>query len=525
MSRPILLLVLLGFGSCSCFEPLTKEPSSKSTGIVDRVHFNGFEQLNGTSNATTLTEIWKLPATLQLREQTTQKLAGTLAGLFHSRSGGTNSDCAQLLRPLLDDFWQREFYIEWTRQGNRGHDCTIAIQLSEERLRIWETSFSKLASGWKVATASGTHSLSHANAKSWFVITTAPGASARMENSSVFREIETKGRPIAAASDYLLKAEFDLMNLVNGLPLYSKTNSPRIEFTLSGKGSRIRSEARVSMASPISWRPERWRIPTNSIHDPKGSLMSFTALQGVSNWLSQQPFVKDLNLQNPPNQIFAWGDSHAPLQIFAAARIDNATNFLGRFAAQSMSKLNSNLRVQAVGELKFLTNSHQIQWIGLPPILRPFFRPAPEADGNYFMAGLCPMEDRMTNSPPTELLGQITSRTNLVYYDWEITQERLAQLRFAAQYLPMIFNVQSPGENSAALRWLDAIEAKLGNSVTEISVVSPRELKFVRNSQIGLNGLELLALAYWLQSANFPAVNYQISFQPPSRHVRIPATP
>jgi hypothetical protein len=68
--------------------------------------------------------------------------------------------------------------------------------------------------------------------------------------------------------------------------------------------------------------------------------------------------------------------------------------------------------------------------------------------------------------------------------------------------------------NSAAHKWLDAIEPRLGNTVTELREISPRELQLVRTSHAGLNGLELLAMANWLESTNFPNAKLEIGFRP-----------
>jgi hypothetical protein len=63
-------------------------------------------------------------------------------------------------------------------------------------------------------------------------------------------------------------------------------------------------------------------------------------------------------------------------------------------------------------------------------------------------------------------------------------------------------------------KWLDAIEAKLGNTITEVTVQSPRELTLSRNAHAGLNGLELVTLAYWLDSTNFPGWDFRPGFRP-----------
>ena len=125
--------------------------------------------------------------------------------------------------------------------------------------------------------------------------------------------------------------------------------------------------------------------------------------------------------------------------------------------------------------------------------------------------------------PPPSMLEQLTGQTNLLYYDWEITQDRLAQLRHLAVFLPLFLDLPNPEGTAASYKWLDAIGSKLGNSVTEVSAASLNEVRVLRNSQIGFNGLELMALAYWFESTNFPRMNFEVGFRPMSQPKREPA--
>jgi hypothetical protein len=334
-------------------------------------------------------------------------------------------------------------------------------------------------------------------------------------NSPVLREITEKGRPVAAANDYLLKADLNFARLSKRIPIFPETNQPLVELTVSGKGDKLRSEARVVFPEPIPWQLEPWQIPTNTIRDPQGSLISFTAVQGIAPWLNRRPFLRELGLVPAPNQFFAWHDTHAPFQIQAAAPVPNAAYALAKFAVQPGPMLNLQLKQTGAGELQFSTNRNEIAWIGLPPVFRPFLRSVSDSGRDFLAGGIFPLEEVNTNPPPSALLEQITSRTNLVYYHWEITQERLAQLRFLGRHLPMFLDLPNMERGSSVFEWLDALEPKLGNTVTEISVASPRELRSLRSSHAGLDGLELMALAYWFHSTNFPRVTFQVSFLPP----------
>ena len=80
---------------------------------------------------------------------------------------------------------------------------------------------------------------------------------------------------------------------------------------------------------------------------------------------------------------------------------------------------------------------------------------------------------------------------------------RLDELRPLAQLAGVFLTIPAISTNSVAYKWLDAIEPRLGNTVTEASFVSPRELDVQRTAPVGLNGLELLTLAHWVDGTNF----------------------
>jgi hypothetical protein len=70
--------------------------------------------------------------------------------------------------------------------------------------------------------------------------------------------------------------------------------------------------------------------------------------------------------------------------------------------------------------------------------------------------------------------------------------------------------------------WMIAVEPKLGNTATEITADSPAVWSLVRKSHIGFTGIELVALARWLESTNFPKLSFEL---PPERPVQTASTP
>jgi hypothetical protein len=486
-------------------EPLIPAPPAESAEVLARLHFVGVQQLAATTNAATFREVWDLPVSVELRNQALDKIARALAASSSARSGTPAGKAAELIRPLLDDLWRSESYLEVKERTNSPLEWSLAIRLNEERRRLWQTNWAQLMSGWKTIGV-GWWTMP---AQSWFMI-----GLRDTNDHRILQDIRDHGRPIAAAKDYFLKAEINLPRLAQRLSWTNLPALPSVELTMSGKGDALKSQARLSFSKPMQWPLEKWHIPTNTISDPRNSLISFTALQGIAPWLGRQPLVNDVATKPVPNQLYFWGQSYAPLQVLAALHVRNATNALRNLITQWVPRLNSNLVEVGVGEIAVASNRVQMVWDGLPFPIKPFLRPAPEPADDFVVAGVFPI-DQPTNPPPAALISQLTSRTNLLYYDWEITQGRISQLRTLVPMLSLFTTIPQTDTNSLSTRWLDILEPKLGNMVTEVSVASPTELNVVRNSHIGLNGLELLTLAYWIEGTNFPRMNYRITLPPP----------
>ena len=111
-------------------------------------------------------------------------------------------------------------------------------------------------------------------------------------------------------------------------------------------------------------------------------------------------------------------------------------------------------------------------------------------------------------------------RTNLLFYHWEITAERLQEIRSLSQLMLLLSGHFQFNTQSAAAKWLDRISPTLGNTVTEITQTAPDEWAFKRKSPGGLTAIELVALANWLEATNFPCYNFRLSPSP-----KAPAVP
>jgi hypothetical protein len=159
------------------------------------------------------------------------------------------------------------------------------------------------------------------------------------------------------------------------------------------------------------------------------------------------------------------------------------------------------------GDFFYVSNRAEIVWSDML-FVQPFLR-ATEHDGQQFLyGGNFPAPSKHV-PVPDELFNQFRGRTNLVYYDWEITRERLIHAKQFYQLACLVTGRSLPATTTASKRWLEAVIPKLSNTVTEVTRVGSQELSLVRRSHLGLTGFEIASLSTWIDSPGFPA-NFQL---------------
>jgi hypothetical protein len=487
----------------------------KTPEVIGRIHFAGSAQVNADPNGRVFKEVWKLPVTGQLRDEAIEKLAGALAARFQATNPNGSANASALLRAVLPDLCSAEFYAETIEHPQDLLETTLAIRLDENRRQVWEATSAKLLSGWKLRPASGPAHLSVSSTNGWFVVHCVCGASPAKAGdlgpNALLTRIRAGQKPVPTTPESWLWVTADLARWAEWTGL-GKRDLPRVDLTLAGHRDYLRTQARLTFAEGVVPRVEKWDIPMQTLRDP---LISFTAIQGFAPWLKKQPTIQELGLEKVPNQLYLWELSQSSFQLQAAVPVNDPTNVFQRLLQTWAPKFNRTLAEYTAGEVRPLTNRVELMWFGLP-ILYPYLNPVQEGNQGYLHAGIFPVNPPPT-PPPPQLFQQLTTRTNLLYYDWEITQARLNQLRPLVQLSAVFLNFPPMSTNSNASKWLDAIEPRLGNSATEVSAASGRELNLVRTSHLGFNGLELLTLARWIDATNFPQPDLKIGFRPPVR--------
>ena len=486
-----------------------------------RYHYLGATQLSADTNANKLRIIWNLAATRDLRDQTVRKLSGLPRFLYAARFGGA-SDNTELMRPLLDDLIEAESCGEYNLDAQQQWSWVLAVRLTQARSGVWGSNlkeslqawdFGGIASiqvegqnGWEIQQRDGPTVFRYARVGSWSLMGMGTDGLAKL--TGMAREIAASGRPKGCENEGWLAGYADLAKLAlkwplaDYVPFLAANAAPSISFQMTILADNVRTKAVVHYPEAPSWILENWRIPTETIRDP---LIAFTAMQSIAPWVGRQAWVKQYQIQPVPNQAFFWAFPQVPFQTCGAVPMPQADKVMDRLAAQLIPSISTNLVKQHLGDLRYLTNA--LYWVDLS-IIGPSLRSVSELNGEFLAGSLFPVF-AYTNPAPAELFGQVYGRTNLVYYDWEITQDRVVQSRVIGQLFD-IFKpaVEAPPEpqktNNFGNAWITAVAPQLGNTVTEAVVTSPKEISITRKSHVGLNSLEIVLLTRWLDSPDFP---------------------
>src|SRR6266545_556000 len=403
--------------------------------VLVRWHSVGTTSLADNTNAAKLKELWNLPETRRLAEQTFQRLAHASRALYADRiTSAQDERGGALLRPMLEDLLRYESFLHVRGPADRTAEWTLLVQLPADRLNVWRASLRELAQLWSLG-APATNAIEGfaaweikrtdaptlvrcVEAGTWLVLGFGPSNLTGV-GEAVLR-IKADGRPVSVASNYWLQTELDLPRLRAAFDLPASLTWPRANLTVIGEGENLRSHMRLTFPEPMTGSVDPWQVPTNLIKEP---LVSFTAARGISPWLKSCELLRKLEIPEP-NELFLWAQGRMPIerdlpfQTFVTFPLKDAAGKLERAGALAQSVFSTNWQSRGLAQVSWETNSHKLLWRGLP-FITPFLAPAKFKGAEFAAGGLFPSSPS-SNPPPAELLSQLSDRSKLVYYDWEI---------------------------------------------------------------------------------------------------------
>ena len=508
---------------------LVTQASPPGPDLIARIHFAGAEQISADTNAVAFTNLWCSPEAQALREQTLNKLSRAPYNWLKQKMLSSTNDEAGRLRPLLDDLLGAEWFLQIRDATDGSPEFALAIRLNAGRAQLWQTNLEnvleawtgmpveKIQNGWELKKHLPPNLIRFVRVGDWAVF--GWGQDKFLLNDELVRRVLAEKRPAPAEKDNWLTADLDWPRLAHWFPSINPFDLPETRGQAVGRDGRLRLDGRLIFPQPLAMTLENWQIPTNTIHQP---FISFTAVRGIAPWLEKQNWAQPYEISPVPNQMFIWALAGMPLQTFAAAPVPDGKKALKELE-QKMSA-NTNWQSHFMMPVTMALTNNRISWRGMP-FVAPNLRALHEPAGDFLFAEVFPNSPRSRPLPPE--LFTLLGRTNLVYYDWEITGERLKLLPQLTQLALMVTHHRQLDAQSAAGKWLVRVGPTLSNAVTEVTQTAPNELSFTRKAPAGLTAFELTALANWLEATNFPGCDLRLP--PPKRLPKVnrphPQTP
>lgn len=461
---------------------------AKRPPVVLRHQFIGAQAVSSLEKAPKAVELLASTNALSFRKLTADRFAKWLA----AEAGKTDAASINGLSDLVYQLVSADSALE-LRQGHGSWEATIAVKAaSSARPRLEEQI--------KNTARSLGRTISLESAGDWLLV--GFGSMGAVPLNEIKSAIASSGRPWKLDAGALVSIEADLPKLSAffGWPA-APVRLGTVALTITSQGENLKTTARVAFPEAIVLGNEAWNAPTNLLRDP---LVNFTAIRSLGALLRPGSSIDTVvGRQMGKSQAYFWTLSQVPFQYYFALASSSPKSELDRLGDVIPREWNPVLKASNSGEFGWSSNKTQLQMKG-GALLAPFVLATNDATGGWITGGFFPFVPNRQPAPK-ELLDQFRNRKDLVYYDWEISQERVGFWRVMGQVAPVFGRkvaVDDIREQrrlfSTTERFLDGVAGQLGNTVTEAAQSGPKEFSVIRKSHLGLSGFELVKLARWL---------------------------
>lgn len=497
--------------------------ASPSPELLASYHFAGVDSWSGATGGTKFREILSLPETEALGRYLVERLARSPRVLFpaalddSSLAGGL-----PLLRPLLADVLRHESFLELRGREGGSPAWLFGIALPLDRGLVWEKNLTELQAMWKLGAPSmaekGGVSVTTIRRESsptvlrwgqsggWLLL--GVGAEPIAGWDEMLAAMRQSRRPRPVLSNGWLGVELDLARLRGVLGLTGNLVWPRVSMSASDREEDILWTGRLVFAERVTGPLDPWQVPTNIIREP---LIGFGAWRGARPILERWELLTRLGIKEVPNEVYFWSQALSVPQSLFAFPSNDPTNRVRAMLEPGRELIPERWRERGLGQLEWRDKDAQLVWRSLP-ILYPHVRGLEDGGRGYIVGGTFPAL-HTTNAPPRELLDQLAGKRDLIFYHWEITARRLAQVRMQVQLGSMVTGKTMLPADSPVVPWLDEMERRLDNSATEVVALSSKEWSLTRRAPIGLTAAELVGLLCWTESLDFPRLNFRFPEQ------------
>jgi hypothetical protein len=400
----VLMLLPLGCGKASS-GPATAVASAPQAQTIARIHWLGKTKVLSDVNASYLSQLWNLPESLRLQEQTLDKLS--LAPWLLLR-GETNSSSTNLLRPLLADLVENESWLEISQPAdstNAPAEMVLAIRLDGPRAGLWQTNLAKALEsltsiqpvpsdhGWSLKKHHAPNLIEMTRVGDWTVLGAAVDHNTLLDD--VLARIQRDHAPFdASATNLWLEGQLNLPRLASMLGIAGDftTNLPNVSFKTSGDSGKVLTRGELTLPDVLAAKLDPWNIPTNLMD---GELSSFTAVRGWKpGFLSR--FWNQFETNPAPNQFYVWGRIGPPMQTYFAAPVADASNAVSQFSDFALRKAGPWIATNDLALFQRATKFNGLEWKGIP-FISPVLKSVETPGGGFFFGGFCPPARKPSN--------------------------------------------------------------------------------------------------------------------------------
>jgi len=474
-----------------------------STGVAVQYHCAGVSRLADDTRLSAFHKFLTSRSTTNMENIARTRISCLLT---NSLRLGNNPSSASLIEPLLSDVVATESAGSFGGASDDAPGFILALHLGAARGQMWQESLGKIFGGGGDTFASqefigrrwnagGSNSIWIIPAGDWLLV--GRGEEFASVQIQYLKQIKAEGRPVPALEHNWLEAELVSSRLGGWFRFLQPT---RLSISVTTNQGNLQIGARILAAEAIPWKAEPWQIPKDLM---RGQIISFTVGQNVAAFLKMNPALSHLTGNPLTNQFYFWALDQMPMLDYMAWPEANASNTFETLSTEAPVALNPWLKefngTEAVKIPK--VNALVLRNIRL---FGPVLQAVRCVDGQFLCWAGFPISPTARPAPDA-LLSQIQGRTNLVYYDWELTGRRLQEWQVLSK---MIANRSLPPNSQASHdvlienQWLTGLGDLPGNTVTEITRVAPNELSLTRKAPIGVTALELVLLADWACEAN-----------------------
>ena len=482
---------------------VTKGGLESAPQVAFEYHCAGASQLAEDAHLPTLHKVLASPSTTNLLNLARTRFSCLLT---NSLRLGENPLSASLIEPLLSDVVGTESLGSFGGASVNADSFILALRLEASRAQLWQDNLSKIfgGSGDKFTSqefngqrwnAGGSNSIWIIPARDWLLV--GRGEDFAPAQIEYLTQIKANGRPVPALEHNWLEADCASARLGGWLRLLRPA---RIHIAVALSEDKLQIGARILAADAISWKADPWQIPKDLM---RGQIISFTAGQNVAAFLEMNPAVSQLAGNPLTNQFYFWALDQMPLLNYMAWPEANASNVLESLSTTVPAAFNSELKRFDGTEL-FRPPQGNVLILRNIRLFVPVLQAVQGSNGPFLLLSSFPVAANAKPAPDA-LLSQVEGRSNLVYYDWEVTGRRLQEWQILGK---MIANRSLPQNSHAQddelveTEWLSALGSLPGNTVTEITRITPNELSVLRKAPIGFTAVELVSLADWVCDAN-----------------------